>query len=72
MDETRTKRPFNAGRNLYNLFRKQPPERREASHVIAYWNGYDGVPSRHTPTSYAWWAFKAGKDNRAAGDKAKA
>jgi hypothetical protein len=60
------KRAFNPGRNLYELYRKQPPARRGAAHAVAYWQGYDGLPNKHVPGSYAAWAWKAGRDNKAA------
>ena len=53
------------GKALYDLYRKQPPERAHMSaHSVAYWQGYDGIPFKHVRTSIAWWAAKAGKDNR--------
>ena len=38
--------PFNPGRNLYRLYRKEPPARRGAAHAVAYWQGHDGLPNR--------------------------
>jgi hypothetical protein len=58
------RKQFNPGKNLYELYRKEPPARRGASHVVAYWHGYDGVPFRYVKGSYAWWAYKAGKEAR--------
>lgn len=52
------------GKALYELYRREPPMRRGAAHAVAYWHGYDGVPHRYVRTSYAWYAYKAGQDNR--------
>jgi prenyltransferase beta subunit len=55
---------FNPGKNLYEMYRQNPPAKRGASHVAAYWDGYEGRPNKYVRTSYGWWAYKAGKDNR--------
>jgi hypothetical protein len=57
-------KPFDPGRNLYEMYRKTPPAKRGASHAVAYWHGFEGVPHKYPRGSYAWWANKAGKDAR--------
>jgi hypothetical protein len=59
------------GKALYDLYRKEPPARTHMSgHSCAYWQGYDDIPFKHVRGSYAWWANKAGKDNRKEADRA--
>jgi hypothetical protein len=40
---------------------------RGAGHRSAYWNGYDGQPSRYLRNSLAYAAWAAGQDNEKAG-----
>ena len=50
---------------IYTLYRKTPPtERRGVTVIVAYWHGWDGVDARFVRGSAAWWAMKAGRDNR--------
>ena len=41
--------------------------RRGAGHRNAYWNGYNGEPSRYLRTSLNYAAWAAGRDNERAG-----
>lgn len=53
---------------LYDMYRESPPDRnRGASHVAAYWDGYEGRPCKFVRTSYGAAAWRAGRDNRKAG-----
>jgi hypothetical protein len=53
------------GKALYELYRKQAPRRGQgSSHAAAYWDGFDGRPCKFVRTSYGWWAYKAGRENR--------
>lgn len=59
---------YNPGKDLYDLYRKEPPTHGGSSHRCSYFDGYEGRPNKfaYAPTSYGYWAWKAGHDNKAA------